>query len=70
MDRKNWPWWIRLSLLGIKTRRAALMWCGASILLGLGAAIYFKDAGWLWVWIAAILYYVPLKWVDRNGSWS
>jgi len=70
MERKDWPWWVRLSLVGIPTRKAALVWCALAIVLGIGAAIFFNDAEWLVIWIAAILYYVPMKWVDRNGGWK
>jgi hypothetical protein len=73
VDRKQWPTWVRIPLLGVPTRHAASNFVLLSNTIAVCAAIaaiwhpYFVAglsfllAGW-WYWAAA-------RWVDRHGGW-
>jgi len=72
-DRKLWPTWVRIALLSVPTRHAAMNFVLLCNTLAICAAIaafwhpYFSAGlvfllgGW-WYWAAA-------RWVDRNGGW-
>ena len=75
VNRSKWPIVVRLSLLGLRTRASAWAFVWLSVLIALSSTAYgwfdsrFFVIGPLFV-LAAIAYYLALRWVDRNSSWS
>jgi hypothetical protein len=68
------PWWVRVGLWGISSRRSAWTCVWLSIALGVVCVAYgfwnrlFSIGG---VWFLAALWYVlAIQWVDRHESWS
>jgi len=73
VDRKQWPAWVRLPLLGVPTPHAAgnfVLLCNTIAICAAIAAMWhpyfvaglsFLLGGW-WYWAAA-------RWVDRHSSW-
>ena len=70
MKRSEWPWWVRISLFGVSTRKAAMIWGIASLLIGIAAAFYFQKVIWLFFSLGLIFYAVPARWVDKNSRWK
>jgi hypothetical protein len=76
---ERYPWWVKFSLIGAKSRSSQWFWVFAS----LGAAVLlivlgFMETGpWryllglaaIWAFIAAGLYYFTIRWMDKHGAW-
>jgi hypothetical protein len=72
-DRRDYPFWVRIALWGISDRGSAWLYCWISLVIALGCvAIGFFDwrffLGGLLV-VAAVGYYLAIRWVDRHGRW-
>jgi hypothetical protein len=74
VDRANYPWWVKLSLLGVPSRSGQWFFVGLSIAAAVGCVIYgfwdpkfFLGVGFL---LAALTYWLTIRWVDRYGSWA
>jgi hypothetical protein len=72
--REGWPLWVRAGLWGVTEPAAAWTFFGGSAALalaGLGLGFvhpaFFAGAGFA---LAAVWYYLCIRWVGRNGSWS
>ena len=70
---KEYPWWVKLSLLGVPGR-AGVWGCFALALLLGAAALYFSQSDarfrpFTFVALAAIPYVLTIRWIDRHGSW-
>jgi hypothetical protein len=68
------PWWVQVGLFGLPTRASAWAFVWLSVLLAAAGA-----AGVLFYWplglgvlflLAALWYYLCIRWVDRNGRWA
>lgn len=83
VDRRAWPILVRLGLAMIHSRAAAWNWFWLSASLGLlflffGVALafyhlFFFGAGVLAaiaMGLAALWYYLSIRWVDRHDDWS
>lgn len=74
VDRKSWPVMVRVGLWGLPNRAAAWAFVGLSIALAVGCVIYglfdrrFFIGGILL--LAALWYYLAIRWVDRHSRWS
>ena len=76
----EYPWWVRFSLLGARTRRSQWFWVGLSVAAGvlltvfaadtLGPARYVYLIAAAWAFIASALYWSTIRWMDRHGTWS
>ncbi len=68
------PWWVRLVLWGLATRYSAWGSVWLSVAVGVLCMIYGSGKRW-WlvaavVWfVAATVYLLAIRWVDRNASW-
>lgn len=74
-DRSTWPLFVWLGLWGLSTRASAwfFFWlsmacAAAAIPAGMMVHPYFF-AG-IFLVFAALWYYLAIRWVDRNGSWT
>jgi hypothetical protein len=72
---KEYPWWVKLSLLGVPGGRAGQWACVAVSLLLAAGAVYLSQSDararpFTLVAIAALPYWLSIRWVDRHGSWS
>jgi hypothetical protein len=68
------PWWVRLGLWGISSRRFAWMFVWLSIALGVVCIAYgiwnrLFFAGGL-SFLAALWYLLAIRWVDRHDRWT
>ena len=74
IDRGTWPAFVRLALAGITSRTMAWVCLWISVALAaLSIAIGFKwpiaFTGGLML-LAALWYYLAIRWVDQNSRWS
>jgi hypothetical protein len=76
---KERPVWVRIGLLGTRSRRSAWICVAvslaialASVALGLADRRFFFGSVILDVLmiVSTLGYYCSIRWVDRNGSWS
>jgi hypothetical protein len=76
----RYPWWVKFSRLGSRSRSSQKFWVAASVgaallcfWLALDETGLFRAmlalAG-VWGFIAAGLYYGTIRWIDRHGSWD
>ena len=67
---KNVPGWVKLTLLGVRSRTAAITFVVIS-LVGAVLCLLFTD-----LWVAAVFlaagasYWFALRWMDANGGWD
>jgi hypothetical protein len=73
VPREEYPWWVKLSLWGVPNRAAAWVFVWLSVLLAVAFVAYgFWDSRYfvgLLFLLAALWYWLALRWVDHNGSW-
>lgn len=77
---ERYPWWVKFTLLGSRTRRSQWFWIGFEVVVGLaliwtafgetgaGRQLYVIAAGW--AFLLAAVSYATIVWVDRNGEWN
>jgi len=76
VSRDRYPWWVKASLWGLPNRAAVWAFVGLSVLAAVGCAAYAVAAGnsrWyagLLFLLAALMYWLSIRWVDRHGSWG
>jgi hypothetical protein len=74
IDRNSWPLLVQLALWGLPSRRAAWAFCWLSIALAVVCVAYgFIDQRFFIGGIlafAALWYYLAIRWVDQNSTWS
>jgi hypothetical protein len=76
VPRDKYPWWVRLSIWGLPNRAAVWGFVWLSAALALGSVVYALIAGnpvmfvGLAFVVAALLYWLAIRWVDRHGSWD
>jgi signal peptidase I len=68
------PFWVRFGLWGLSTRASALMFCWLCVLIAAAATVYSLwdprfFAGAL-LGLAALWYWLAIRWVDQHGGWS
>lgn len=73
VSRDAYPWWVKVSLWGVPGRRGLWAFVVLSLACSLGALLYgFWDARYFAasaIGLAAIPYWLSMKWVDRHGTW-
>jgi hypothetical protein len=76
---KERPVWVRIGLLGTRSRRSAWICVGVSLAIAIGAVVlgladrrlFLGSLALLpFMLVSALGYYCAIRWVDRNGSWS
>jgi hypothetical protein len=74
VDRGSWPGWVRVGLWGLSTRGSAWAFVGVSLALPAGCVAYgFVDPRFFLggaLVLAALWYYLAIRWVDRHGQWA
>ncbi|MCS7045984.1 MAG: hypothetical protein NZO58_06480 [Gemmataceae bacterium] len=73
-DRSTWPLLVWIGLWGLPTRRWAwlFVWLSLGLSAGSVALGFFHPlafVGALFV-IAALWYYLAIRWVDKHSSWD
>ena len=73
-QEKKRPLWVRVGLWGLPNRASAWAFVWLSIVIAAGCVAYgFVDwrffSGGVMV-LAALWYYLSIRWVDRHGRWS
>jgi hypothetical protein len=74
VDRNAWPLLVQLALWGLPSQRAAWAFFWLSIAIAVACVAYgFIDyrffIGGIMA-VAALWYYLAIRWVDQNSSWS
>jgi hypothetical protein len=76
VPREQYPWWVKFGLWGVPSRTGAWAFVGLSVLLAVGCVAYAVLAndprlyvGLLFL-LAALAYWLAIRWVDRHGSWD
>jgi len=74
VDRNAWPLFVQLALWGLPSRRAAWVFFWLSIAMAVGCVAYgFIDLRFFIgsiLFFAALWYYLAIRWVDQNSTWS
>jgi hypothetical protein len=73
-DRSKWPMLVRFGLWGLPSRAAAWAFFWLSLAVAAGCVAYGfvgprAFIGGVMV-VAALAYYLSIRWVDRHSSWS
>lgn len=73
--RADWPWWVRFSLWGIRSRSAA--WASFSLAVTFGllcafltVAVHRIFAVGMGFFVGALWYRLAISWVDRRNGWK
>jgi hypothetical protein len=73
-DRSKWPLMVWLGLVGLPTRRSAwaFFWLSAALGAGFTAYGFLEPIFFLGslMLVAALWYFLSIRWVDQYGSWS
>ena len=68
------PWWVQLGLWGLPTRAGAMVFVWLSLGLAVASAVlgFIYPLAWsgLIFLSSAFLYWVCVRWVDRNDQWG
>ena len=71
--RKSYPLWVRVGLWGSPNRIVVWMWFWLSLALALACGIYGvwdrRFLGGVLFLVAALMYWLTIRWVDQNGRW-
>lgn len=76
LSREDYPWWVRVSLLGLSSRNGLWLFVVISALAGfLAIALPLSSGsprGYLGplFFLAALMYWLSIRWIDRHGSWD
>jgi predicted transporter len=76
IPRQRYPWWVKVSLWGLSTKASAWVFVGLSLMYVVGCVAYAVTAGdprWyagLLFLLAALIYWLSIRWVDQHGSWE
>jgi len=62
------PLWVIVGLWGLGTRSVAWAFVVLSILVATGAIILWSWLGAM-IYLAALWYWLAIRWVDKNDSW-
>jgi hypothetical protein len=72
--RANYPWWVKLSLLGVPGRGGLWAYVAICLAAGVGSVVFglhdarFKIGGVFA--LGALPYWLSIRWIDRHGSWD
>ena len=76
---ERYPWWVKVTLLGARTRRSQWFWIGFELVVGValiwaalgevGVGRQLTAIAAAWAFGLAAVSFATLLWVDRNGEW-
>jgi hypothetical protein len=73
-NRREWPLWVRSGLWGVPNRFAAWAFVWLCMALAIGCVAYgFVDRRFFGggaLFLAALWYYLSIRWVDQRNQWS
>jgi signal peptidase I len=73
-SRNEWPLWVRTGLWGVPNRTAAWAFVWFCVAVAIACVAYgFVDRrffGGAALFLAALWYYLSIRWVDRRDGWS
>jgi len=68
------PLWVKAAVWGLPNRAAVWACLGLTIALAIASVVYgFWDARFLaggLLIVAALWYFLAIRWIDQHGSWS
>ncbi len=76
---ERYPWWVKVTLLGSRTRRSQWFWIGFELVTGAVLVALALDTGdgrvlyviaAIWAFVVAAMSYATILWIDRNGEWA
>jgi hypothetical protein len=74
VDRADYPWWVKVSLVGVPGRAGQWFFVGLSIAAAVACVVYgFWDPrffGGVLFLFSALMYWLTIRWIDRYGSWA
>jgi hypothetical protein len=74
VDRSKWPMMVQIGLWGLSNRASAWVFVWLSLAIAAGCVAYgFINHLWFigsMMVIAALWYFLSIRWVDHNSSWS
>lgn len=77
---ERYPWWVKLTLLGSRTRRSQWFWIGFEMIVGAvlvvlaideagpGRILFLVAATWAFLVAAASI--ATIGWIDDHGRWA
>jgi len=73
-EYREYPGWVKFSLLGFPCRAAQWFFFALSLAAALGLLIYGQwnpraFYGSIVAIMAALMYWLTIRWVDRHGTW-
>lgn len=71
--KDNMPMWVHWALLGINSRKVAMIFFVVSLLLSFIATvvgIMIKDYSLATLFFVPLWYFISIKWVDVYSSWT
>jgi len=71
----NYPWWVKVSMWGGLKRTGLWVFVALSIAAAVASFVYgFWDQRFYYLGpaflVAALMYWLSIRWVDRYGSWT
>jgi hypothetical protein len=74
VSQKDYPWWVKVSMWGVPGRAGLWAFVALSVALALASVAYgFRDGRFFIVGVAflvaALLYWLSIRWIDQHGSW-
>ena len=74
VSRSEYPMWVQLSLWGLPNRASVWLFVWLSLVAGIACGVYgFLRNPWFLIGVpmvvAAVPYWLAIKWVDRHGAW-
>jgi hypothetical protein len=75
VPRSEYPFWVKLSIWGVPGRGGVWACVGLSIAGAVAVTLYgLRDGRFLIggpvLGLAAIPYWLSIRWIDRHGSWE
>jgi predicted transporter len=76
IPRQSYPWWVKVSLWGLPNKVSVWAFVCLSLMCAVGCVVYAWTVGnprWyagLLFLLAALIYWLSIRWVDSNGSWD
>lgn len=74
VPRDQYPWWVKVSIMGVPGRNGLWVFVALSILAAFGCVVYgFWDSRFFFgmaFLLSALMYWLSVRWIDRHGSWK
>ena len=74
VKRVDYPWWVKVSILGVPGRNGLWACVAISLAIGLGCLVYGRQNALYFFGVPAVLaaipYWLSVRWIDAHGSWD